>query len=567
MAPRDRERADFFLQLLADYALINEISAGPLSRHYLHKVGIKYGLRLEEAYCSSFPAPGKTLSPRQFTDLVQSFIRELGGEAQVDCCDRTKVVLICRNCIFGLMTLKVPDLCGIIAGILGGIAARHFPYCKVTVVKEPEGASCSRLCRLVFYLSETPEAKAAAGKVFSEDPGSYLLTRGEIRALDEVVLAGGFLYSKFEDAMKNLLKVHQGLEAEYDHFRNEISFDLELGVIITDACCQATYLNQAAKELLEVDGVPLPLSPLLALLAEILATGARLRQRELAVTVAGNTRYFLLNATPVKQENGVISGTIGVFLDVTDRKQLEWEMLRMEKFSLVAELAAGTVHEIRNPLATLRGFLQLLTADFSLGSRGYEYCDLMIKEIDRANSILKEFLLLTRPAAPELRETDLHQVLEDICLLVESKTLLENVILNKEYAPAPLLAKADAVQLKQVFLNLATNAIQAMPEGGTLTVFTRAEHGKIHIAFRDTGCGISPGNQDKIFDPFFTTKEQGTGLGLSVSYRIIRAHNGKILVDSTPGYGSTFSVELPAAGLDRSAIQDDGDFPSAGREK
>jgi signal transduction histidine kinase len=427
MSAKERERADFFLQLLADYTLLNELSTGALNTYCLYKVGIKYGLRLEDAYRSRHLPQGENLSPEQFAELAHGFIKRLGGEYEVESCQRTKMVLRCRRCVFGLMTLKAPGLCHVITGVLGGIAARNFPYCKVTVEKKPDGGPFPDLCRLVFYLAETPEADAAGGRVFSCDPASYLLTREEILALDETELSGGYLYGKF----------------------------------------------------------------------------------------------------------------------FTAKKLLELEMMQMEKFSLVAELAAGIAHEIRNPMASLRGFLQLLRAEFSPGSRGYEYTKLMIQEIDRANSIIKEFLLLTRPAAPNLRETDLHQVLEDICLLVESKSLLENVSLEKNYQPGLLSVTGDPDQLKQVFLNLATNAIQAMPEGGTLSISTAVEKNKTYIKFRDTGCGINPSDREKIFYPFYTTKEQGTGLGLAVSYRIVAAHNGRILVDSLPDRGSAFTVELP----------------------
>ena len=120
------------------------------------------------------------------------------------------------------------------------------------------------------------------------------------------------------------------------------------------------------------------------------------------------------------------------------------------KNSLVAELAAGTAHEIRNPMTTLRGFLQILCQEFQPDSKGYEYCELMIEEIDRANSIIKEFLLLTKPTAPNLKKTDLHLILEEIFLLIESMSLLESVEVQKEYAKESIYVRQTA-QIKQVF--------------------------------------------------------------------------------------------------------------------
>jgi two-component system, sporulation sensor kinase A len=145
-----------------------------------------------------------------------------------------------------------------------------------------------------------------------------------------------------------------------------------------------------------------------------------------------------------------------------------------------------------------------------------------------------------------LQDTDLYLVLEDVFLLIESKSLLENVSLEKGFYGELPSVRIDRAQIKQVFLNLAANAIQAMPEGGKLTISASAGDGKAFIRFIDTGCGISEAVVNKIFDPFFTTKENGTGLGLAISYRIMEAHGGRLIVDSKPGQGSTFTVELPA---------------------
>ena len=173
----------------------------------------------------------------------------------------------------------------------------------------------------------------------------------------------------------------------------------------------------------------------------------------------------------------------------------------------------------------------------------------MIEEIDRANAMIKEFLLLTKRAAPKIENINLHTVLDEIFLLIESKSLLENVKLEKDYEQNRLVVYADPGQIKQVFLNLASNAIQAMPHGGKLKITTSSKDNKAMISFTDTGHGIPEAQLLKIFDPFFTTKENGTGLGLAISYRIIERHGGRLSAESSPGKGTTLFIEIPLAAL------------------
>lgn len=542
-------REKFFSQLLVDYVLMNEILAGAYSEQCLQKIGIKYGLRYEDGYRAEKELQGN-LSAHQFAELSLAMLNGLGGKYSIQACADDKLVLLSYGCPFGHMALKSPVLCEVLLGAVGGIAARNFAYSKVCM--QHSIAMKATTCQLIVFLEETFLAEQTEGRIFTDNPTAYLLTRQEIHLLGDELASRNHIYNKYVKSFENLKSIHRELECEYNQLRNEIFSDLKLGVLTINGAGKITYINRIAQELLQVEchWDSQVTKSLQKLLDETLKSKQRFNQHLAHMPFPEGFRYYSVNTAPLLDEAGSATGAVCVFQDVTGKKMLENELIQMEKFSLIAELAAGTAHEIRNPMTTLRGFLQILTREFKPDTKGFEYCSLMIEEIDRANAIIKEFLLLTKPAAPKLKESDLHVILEEIFLLIESKSLLENVELHKRYTKRLPLVKVDSSQIKQVFLNLATNAIQAMPAGGRLTIATMADSGNAIVQFSDTGCGMDELQLLKIFDPFFTTKEQGTGLGLTISYRIIENHGGRLYADSIPGKGTAFTVELPAISED-----------------
>lgn len=283
-----------------------------------------------------------------------------------------------------------------------------------------------------------------------------------------------------------------------------------------------------------------------SLLSEIVNTENPCSNREVELRTPRGRLNILVDRALVRDREGCILGIVTIFRDITDQKLLEEQVRRAEKLSVVGQLAAGTAHEIRNPLTSVKGFIQLLRARFAENDPAQEYISIMTSEIDRINSIIQEFLLLAKPSAPSFRLVDLHAVLDEISLLVESEALLKNVQVHKEYSLGLPLLKIDKEQMKQVFLNLITNSIAAMPDGGHLTMRTAMEDERnLVVVIEDTGSGIPAENLERIFEPFFTSKDQGTGLGLTVSYGIVQNHGGVIKVDSKVGEGSRFSVLLP----------------------
>lgn len=218
-----------------------------------------------------------------------------------------------------------------------------------------------------------------------------------------------------------------------------------------------------------------------------------------------------------------------------------------EKLAIVGELAAGMAHEIRNPLTSIRGFLQLLQSKYDPNAVEQEYFAIIFNELDRINSIIKEFLNLSKPSQPQLQIMAYDQLLSEALLLAEQEAIMHEVKLSYEITPDMPPLCLNPAQIKQVILNIANNAIQATGRGGNVTVRSYFEpvSNQIVTIIEDDGPGIPPEKLQLIFEPFFTTKENGTGLGLTLSSRIIEDHGGKIEVNSTVGKGSRFFFYLP----------------------
>lgn len=230
--------------------------------------------------------------------------------------------------------------------------------------------------------------------------------------------------------------------------------------------------------------------------------------------------------------------------DITSVRRMEEELSNIEKFRLLGELAAAISHEIRNPLTTVRGFLQFLPTKSKYPPEDKELFDLMLCELDIATTIIRDFLDMAKPATPRTETLSLTELLASLARVMESKAIIENVQLTTCLEPE-LRVAGDLTQLRQVFLNLMQNAFQAMPDGGTLSVATHMQGSWAVISIADTGVGISRSNLDRIGRPFFSTKPGGTGLGLATCFRIVGAHGGKITVQSEEGKGATFTVTLP----------------------
>lgn len=236
----------------------------------------------------------------------------------------------------------------------------------------------------------------------------------------------------------------------------------------------------------------------------------------------------------------------GLLLDVTESKLSEQHLIRSEKLSVIGQLAAGVAHEIRNPLTALKGFTQLLhrrTAD-----QNRHYFDMMLTELERINYIVGEFMLLSKPQQwQQMNRCDIGTLLDDIVPIMESQAIITNVIISAEKSPDLPIVLCDANQIKQVLVNLMKNAIEAMPGGGELHVSLKKDHkGFIVVDIIDQGIGIPQHVIDRLGEPFYTTKDTGTGLGLTVCFKIIQSHGGTLSISSEPNVGTTATIRLPA---------------------
>lgn len=229
--------------------------------------------------------------------------------------------------------------------------------------------------------------------------------------------------------------------------------------------------------------------------------------------------------------------------DITERKEQTEQLLqKSEKLALLGQMAAGIAHEIRNPLTSIKGFIQL----FKTEQHQKEYYDIVLSELDRINDIVGEFLVLAKPTAAVFAEKDIKELIKDVVTLINTQSILNNVQIFVEFECDLPRISCEENQLKQVLLNLLKNAIEAMPSGGNIDVKVKVkEEGKISIQIIDQGIGIPKERIPTLGEPFYTTKEKGTGLGLMTCYKIIESHNGELTIDSEVNEGTTIEIILP----------------------
>ncbi|HYE16345.1 MAG TPA: ATP-binding protein [Pyrinomonadaceae bacterium] len=255
------------------------------------------------------------------------------------------------------------------------------------------------------------------------------------------------------------------------------------------------------------------------------------------------------SVSPLSDERGHTTGLVITFQDLTDIRAMEETSRRQERLSALGRVAAGIAHEIRNPLAAMRGSIQVLRSEISADPSQAELMEIVLRESDRLNRIITDFLTYARPRQVSLVETDLREpLMETFALLRHSPEVADGHRLEDVLPDRPLVAMADAEGIKQVFWNLSRNALKAMPGGGTLRAeMSSPKEGVIRTVFSDTGGGMSPSQVERLFEPFSSSTTGGTGLGLSIVYQIIRDHGGTINVRSREGHGTTITIELPAA--------------------
>jgi two-component system, NtrC family, sensor histidine kinase PilS len=328
------------------------------------------------------------------------------------------------------------------------------------------------------------------------------------------------------------------------------------GVLTTDLSGIVTYANPAALDLLELSSVELIGQPAFALGLIDEAAWERIRQESAEILRFEGTRhrngataYFGISGTPLRDESGATTGRILIFQNLTLLKKLEGEVRLKEKMAAVGELAAGIAHEIRNPLASISGSVQILKGSAPPGSSEQRLMGIVVQESHRLSSILEDFLRYVRPRERAAEPVDAPAALRDVLTLLQhSDEVSPRHHIATALDPASAIVVADAGQLRQIFWNVARNALAAMPGGGTLTVAARLSAGIWAVSFADEGRGMTHEERDRLFTPFAHSAPGGTGLGLAIVYRIVEEHGGAIRVDTSPGRGTTIEISLPQRG-------------------
>ena len=387
--------------------------------------------------------------------------------------------------------------------------------------------------------------KTVDGDFLSSDDVELVQT---IAGYVAIALDNSQLYSSLEQKASEIARLKD--------FSENIVESLNVGVLAVDLKGMVEAWNSRMEQ---VFGVPRDAAvgqPLGSLLPAELASEIASRDDQEQITgiykhrlqSQGNSLILNVSITPLVGKSGERIGRLLLFDDVTQRERMEEQMSQTEKLTSLGLLAAGVAHEVNTPLAVISNYIQMLAKQMPEGDPRHSIIEKIVKQTFRASEIVNNLLNFSRTGAGELADVDLNRVVEETLSLVAHPLKTSQIRVVKQLTDGLPPVRGSANKLQQVFLNLFLNARDAMPTGGMLEVRTAAHNGSVEIEVVDTGNGIPREHIHKIFDPFFTTKAtgRGTGLGLSVTYGIIKEHAGRIDVRSTPGRGTSFHVEFPA---------------------
>ncbi|GBF33990.1 sensory histidine kinase AtoS [Desulfocucumis palustris] len=333
--------------------------------------------------------------------------------------------------------------------------------------------------------------------------------------------------------------------------------NLPVGLLVIDREGRVRVFNRALSGITGLKADEVMDRPLLNLngpergsgkLLQTLATGREFQDLNPEAVIPVTSSVACLASTYViRDKSGVIIGAMAVFIPAGRQQELESAIIKAEKLAILGQMAAGLVHEVRNPLTVIGGFLQLLQK-YLKGTPQEEYVTLILTELKHVNILISDFLQLTKPGFSNRSRCSISKIITDVVMLVESEAFLRKLDINLDMATDIPDILGDSEQLKQVFLNIFKNAFDALSQGGKIFLQTSWDrHEKfIQVVFRDTGTGMDEQTVANMFDPFFTTKESGTGLGMFIIKKIIDNHGGRIEVRSIPGEGTSVTVLLPA---------------------
>lgn len=338
-------------------------------------------------------------------------------------------------------------------------------------------------------------------------------------------------------------------------FSDHLVETMPIGMVALDSDGRVRAMNRAAEKMLGKEkGVAVGRVAQEVLPTELLDVATEASERmttvetELSISRAYKEPLSLeVIAAPLSPEDRpYFFGLVVLFRDLTEMRKLKEEVARSQRLASIGQLAAGVAHEIRNPLSSIKGFATYFRERYKDVPQDKQTAEIMVQEVDRLNRVISQLLEFARPPQIQKRKSDVVEIVKHSVRMVEQDAERKSVRVRLDLPEKGVVTEVDADRIKQVFLNLYLNALEAMDEGGTLSVSVSANTGSgtAKIEISDTGRGIAEEDLPHIFDPYFTTKPSGTGLGLAIAHKIIESHGGEILVESKEGLGTTFVIKL-----------------------
>ena len=370
-----------------------------------------------------------------------------------------------------------------------------------------------------------------------------------------VAIVAGGLGERYR-ATRQELETRQRDLRDLQAFKDLIFQSAGTGLIALDRAHRITAFNGAAEEITGVPSAQAIGCSWSALL------GASVPLASIEATIDGNPRASMRHETALRRPDGSTVpvrmtfsalrsgggerlGLISACEDLSAIRAMESRMRQADRLATVGRMAANIAHEIRNPLASLTGAIEVLTSPHTAEDSRERLSQIVARESERLNHIIKNFLEYARPAPLSITTFDVAAAAEEVLLLLEHRASPGSLKVIREFPPS-LLWPVDGQQFRQILWNLCLNAVEAMPEGGELRVAAAVRGGTLEITVTDTGEGIAAGDVSHVFEPFFSTKSEGTGLGLALVHRVVQEHGGEIDVRSSPGLGTTFTLTLPS---------------------